>query len=783
MAFTVPARRAEILSTHVAPIAGYLNGDNSTDYEQTVSRFGNSSSTYADQVTQLDTTNGYIARFGYGSRGSQTWMLDITKNKVVMRNGVLYCQGPYRYDVEAYASSSDLNSQGVFECDTSIVSAANLCFAAVRSATIIAGSGSSSSWPYGREVVFNSPVAKADAPINATKIINCIVRGSPQTALFSGDSFASAGAYDSGVDGSGTTVTAANSPMFDVTGCQGTKFIGLSMRAQLISGVSLGPATTAPTVKPGCGWLVSSTESYSASWANNANSNNLTFELCDALGWFTSSPWVCQNTQINTWEECGSQQYYDASTARGFWLARNVLNSVDSAFYPNPSVAASGDERMARTALVASDCTFRRCEFHDMVKSYAGTSDAQSALTGTIGLDGVYNVKFFGGPQSSSGRAHVELLNDCRGLTFDGVEFYDDGDGIGTHAGNTKPSYILYNNSLSSSSPAQDVIFRNCWLNTAVATALIGGTGAAQFKRLMWTNNRPTGTPTLMSLTAGYSGASDYALTGRCEIHCGGLTVTIGSAGNGGTGPGVEFFEAGTVTVSGTKTHRIVDNTTGVYRSPNNVVTLAAETAAGATMSLVATDSSDNATFGNGSNVTSAALRGSAGANLVVGSSIIAAASSTGLAVTGTLTGSTYISGGGGTLPSSGEGRWANNTYQKWRGSGGAAISVIGLSASDILEIGQTASLSGVTINAANTVKLQQSGTSLLSITGNNVEVGTAALSTSATTGFFCIPSCAGAATGAVSPTSGLVAMVYDSTNNQIYVRSGGTWRKTAALT
>lgn len=71
-----------------------------------------------------------------------------------------------------------------------------------------------------------------------------------------------------------------------------------------------------------------------------------------------------------------------------------------------------------------------------------------------------------------------------------------------------------------------------------------------------------------------------------------------------------------------------------------------------------------------------------------------------------------------------------------------------------------------------------------LSITGNLiVGDGANALATNATDGFIHIPKCAGAPTGAATAYASGVAMVYDSTNNKIYVRSGGTWRATAALT
>lgn len=61
------------------------------------------------------------------------------------------------------------------------------------------------------------------------------------------------------------------------------------------------------------------------------------------------------------------------------------------------------------------------------------------------------------------------------------------------------------------------------------------------------------------------------------------------------------------------------------------------------------------------------------------------------------------------------------------------------------------------------------------------VEVASGA--TGMTSGFNHIPAAAGAPTGAPSNPSGNVPMYYDSTNNKIYVYSGGTWRSTAALT
>jgi hypothetical protein len=55
--------------------------------------------------------------------------------------------------------------------------------------------------------------------------------------------------------------------------------------------------------------------------------------------------------------------------------------------------------------------------------------------------------------------------------------------------------------------------------------------------------------------------------------------------------------------------------------------------------------------------------------------------------------------------------------------------------------------------------------------------IGTAAIATNATDGFLYIPSCAGTPTGSPTAYSGRIPLVYDSTNNYLYVYNGG-WKK-----
>jgi len=55
-----------------------------------------------------------------------------------------------------------------------------------------------------------------------------------------------------------------------------------------------------------------------------------------------------------------------------------------------------------------------------------------------------------------------------------------------------------------------------------------------------------------------------------------------------------------------------------------------------------------------------------------------------------------------------------------------------------------------------------------------NISIGTAAISTTATNGFLYIPTCAGAPTGTPTAKTGLAPMVYDSTNNKFWMYDGG---------
>lgn len=68
--------------------------------------------------------------------------------------------------------------------------------------------------------------------------------------------------------------------------------------------------------------------------------------------------------------------------------------------------------------------------------------------------------------------------------------------------------------------------------------------------------------------------------------------------------------------------------------------------------------------------------------------------------------------------------------------------------------------------------------------TTGDVIMGTAAIATNATAGFFWMTGCAGAATGTPAATAaGRVPMVFDTTNGRLYAYYGGAWKYGAIAT
>lgn len=113
------------------------------------------------------------------------------------------------------------------------------------------------------------------------------------------------------------------------------------------------------------------------------------------------------------------------------------------------------------------------------------------------------------------------------------------------------------------------------------------------------------------------------------------------------------------------------------------------------------------------------------------------------------------------------------NIHVGYQGSGGTGITT----GSNNVLIGSN--FSGLSTSlASNIILADGTGTQGFRKDANdNVILGQeSALSTTATDGFVHIPTCAGTPTGTPTTITGSLPMVIDSTNNKMYIYSGGSW-------
>jgi hypothetical protein len=90
---------------------------------------------------------------------------------------------------------------------------------------------------------------------------------------------------------------------------------------------------------------------------------------------------------------------------------------------------------------------------------------------------------------------------------------------------------------------------------------------------------------------------------------------------------------------------------------------------------------------------------------------------------------------------------------------------------------GSSVPVNGIYLPAANTLGWATNSTARGKIDANgNFIFGTAALATNAANGYIYIPTCAGTPTGTPTAVTGMVPLVYDTTNHKLYVYDGG-WK------
>jgi len=124
----------------------------------------------------------------------------------------------------------------------------------------------------------------------------------------------------------------------------------------------------------------------------------------------------------------------------------------------------------------------------------------------------------------------------------------------------------------------------------------------------------------------------------------------------------------------------------------------------------------------------------------------------------------------------------ANDNYYHLLVASGGAVTVPAGTAAIVASVNfeEPNIIATGTVSDAYTVRIGGAPTEgtrngALWIAGGDMVVGTSALATNATGGFFHVPSCAGAPTGVpANGQTGTKAMVFDSTNNRLYIYDGG---------
>lgn len=722
MAFTSRARGNPVLHTDVNQYAQYFAGTNS----QAVSRVADSSSSYADTVYQRDTTNGYILRAGYGSAGAETLMLDVTKTRSIISN--FADKGGQVHDVRAYGTLSPATLSTTW-------------------------TGSDNSTVF--QAAINAAVASGANAIYIPRGVWGLSTGLDCTDLPGGFTIIAD-------NPSNTRLVAlsgmAGKTMFDFSGSASIKMFGL------------GIGDTANASNPETALLFANSSTYTSA------SNVHYLQNVSISGSYTiASVYNCAGVSSRM-VDCQIQNHYDAAVPALYFSATNTAG-VTSDF---TTISATGG---------VGEWGFFGCEIHEVAKS-SGASTGYSMI-----LDGAYGVNFYGGNIGGNGPSLVRFVGANVGVGFFGTQLY------AQDPSGTAPTNTFY---CASGASVTGMVVENCRVDAG--TAVFGGASGTSYTRARFKSNTVNGgAASLVAFTTAGT------LT-DCDMECLTLAVNCGT----GTITRGRYVYPGTVTAN-TRSDQIVQSD-GAVALRGGYITLGAAVAsagairgvnntswrmnnAGNTADLViaSSDASDNLayatssgtigtiglgasagnigaiTIGKTSGSSTVTVNSTTGVSLTYGATTRLATTSTGATATGVLNATTALSTGA-TPATVGAIRLTNNDSMIYRnGANSGDIIVMNMDGSNNLNFGSTSGMGTTHFRATSGISF--------TTTSGQIEAGTAALSTSATAGHFCIPSCAGAATGAVSPTAGMVAMIYDSTNHQIYVRSGGTWRKTAALT
>lgn len=364
MAFTLRARGNPVLHSDPNQYGEYLSGTST----QEVLRVGNSTSSYADTVVQRDTTNGYIARWGYGAAGSETYVLALTKNGIsldqpitVSGSATLAGLRRWQINVKDYGVTGDGSTD-----DTAAI---NTIMNLLRTYTQAPGFGCQIYWPQGRYCV---------STINAYAIDNMEWIGDPGGVMIHGNKQVSSG-----------------KPVVDAIDCGNFTVRGVSVAGANTDGSS-------PSIVPTVGWLI-------ARSTTGALSNAIYFDRVDGYGSFQ----VCQVFMSNT-VDIVFQMCRPALTNT---LKRSFVITNDPSSYsvtsPNRTIYTSADVT-ANITFVGVGAQGVEINGATNVNFFGGSIDGNSGVAGptsdycvnikgTNDKLGFYNTQFTAGIALSTG--------------------------------------------------------------------------------------------------------------------------------------------------------------------------------------------------------------------------------------------------------------------------------------------------------------------------------------------------------------------------------------------
>lgn len=733
MAFTSRARGNPVLHTDVNQYAQYFAATNS----QAVSRAGDSASAYADSLAQRDTTNGYILRAGYGAAGSETWLLDITKTRSIVTN--FADKGGQAHNVLAYGATGD----GTL---------ANMT-----------GDGATGWTGTDNTAAFQAAIDAAAAGTNGVSKTVYV----PYGVYMSGPlDFSGAGGITFLGDGAVIipNAFAHNKHFFDLGDAGRIRFVDIVV-GSYVQSLNITPKTIVFMGQ-------------SASGSGNAH-------------YWKGSSFIGRCSVAVVYN------YGHASSKAIDCFFQGYGNGVPVCYWSATNAASQTSDNITVTTGLSSttDWSFLHCEFHEEAAErnewYAPDAIYETSTAWIWEFEGAADIRFYGGNMGANGTRYVRFTDTgaaftCKSIRFDGISFYAQ-----DPAGVTVPTGF----EVAASSTVEDLIISGASRVDATTDVIKLGSGAALTRPIVGPLKIYGSAPDLVDMASGSGTITDG------DLICQGLNVKLGASGALTRG---RLVYPSTVTASTNSAQAIQSDgslslrggyinigatvaSAGAIRGENNTSWRQRNAANSADLVMASSDASNNLSFGNSSgtigtitigqsaNSGVVTVHSAAAINLAFGGTTRIATSSVGGTVTGVMNATTALSVGA-TPATVGAVRLSNNDSMIYRnGANSGDIIVMNMDGSNNLNFGSTSGM--------GTTQFRSTSGISMTTTSGQIEAGTGALATNATAGHFCIPSCPGAATGAASPTSGMIPIVYDSTNHKIYALSGGTWRSTAALT